>query len=214
MSPEFPEIITEPAPFEIRGHHLEVFVDLLQGGITPEEDAIAFGRVLQDRVQYAREHGATDLNLQSDPFTVVGHAYDVTGGTDLEAAQYREQYGKVLADFLDLLPDSRVKLIVSEPDRICGACVFGRHCSQKANDIPSQDDDRVALKAIETTAAHLGLSAELVQGTEMVSFSDAPPEQVPFLEIPAGALKQIISSGQIRDNLMEAWDEWFFGQVS
>jgi len=108
-------------PFEIRGHHLGSFADIssLQG--TPLDIATSI----------------VESHLEGHSLGPVKQAYsqDVIGTTLEEARGVKDKYLAAFNQYVDLEVDDPVVITVGERDSICRACVVGKHCLDRGDEL-------------------------------------------------------------------------------
>ena len=130
--------LASPETMNIRAHHAMTSLPVL-GDIAPAQAA---SNLLED---LKRQRGDYMLGPIAEPSfdNDEAYAYDVIGETRDEGIAYMLRYGAALRKFAALGDTAPVALVINEKDLICGACVFGRHCSE------STDSDKYAARILE-----------------------------------------------------------------
>ncbi len=186
-SPDHSKNIPEeqPAPFRIRGHHLDQYIYLIAGSETPESTALGQKKAA---LRYLK-HG-----LKDRIFDFVKYAVDVIGLTPWQARHFVRNQQTVFEEFLSLLPEHPIELVEGVRDEICNGCIYGFHCKVR---YPDERTDTVAIdgRGIDTffnKAKSLSLDEDIIFDSEKAKFSDTHPTNVRILKTSMATLKTVL----------------------
>lgn len=154
-------------PFEIRGHHIELFARLIGEPSTPQLLAQSMREMASN---YRGDTSSETVNLEilTNPENrgrqyYSAYGYDIVGETPEQADQFQANIEKTLSDFTSR-PDSALVKLTELPDAVCAGCIFGNHCSrQSAGQITH---DKFSIYVFKDMTADAGLMDSLGVVTE------------------------------------------------
>ena len=118
-------------PFVIRGHHLDVFIEVARGYMTPEDIASDDRNGREEDLKMTTK----DASLTQEQIVYIrqerAYARDVIGKTKKEAEAYEHKSTELFHKFLQLPDEHPVRIVVGQKDEICKTCTVGDHCSLK-----------------------------------------------------------------------------------
>lgn len=184
----------------IRGHHLEVFTELVNKNLTPQgiveyEFSMATGSnvVVADDVKERIKNGEIAREVEGS------YKYDLLGdATPEEVKKFQEKRLELYKDFNTMGDDTPVRLVVGQKDDLCNQCAIGSHCSGDFE----FDGDTDYVKAFTNVAARNNLEAQLVVRTEevFVRGKDGPIEAT-VVETNAAVLRTVLSGDALMDEV-------------
>ncbi len=172
---------TSVTPFEIRTHHLDSYMPIVQG-ISPQTLAIGERYIL------------SSWRSSTEP-TQRKYVHDVTGN---KIKQHAKDIYNVLQTFNKLDDDHPVAITIGQKDEICKTCYFGQHCSLNNQEEYGGSADAVNHESLDMNkflqkAKRQKLLDHIAITQEEVVFTDAPPKQVSRATTTARVVKKILS---------------------
>ncbi len=168
-------------PFEIRAHHLDSYLLVVQG-ISPQTLAIGEAEILE-------------LWLKGTDQAQKDYAYDRIGNNP---RGHMRAMQRVLEQFNNLPDDHPVAITIGQKDEICRTCYFGDHCSLRDQSEYGASSDAVNHETLDmdkflSKAKEKKLLDKITLTGEVVTFTDAPYHEVERATTTAGVVKEILT---------------------
>lgn len=190
-------------PFVIRGHHLDILIDIVRLYSSPEDLAMLYRNGREDeramtvpKNKKVSKEQIVYINQEKE------YAIDVIGTTKKEANLYEKKLTKVFGDFLELTNDHPVKVVIGQKDAICNTCMIGKHCLFKDqanyNAGESVSADGLYLNIFRYVAKKHNLESQITISEEIATFADAEPEKVTAILTNAGVVRQVLDDRSFR----------------
>ena len=168
-------------PFVIRGHHLDLLIDIARQYASPED--------LASELRNSREDERSMTLPQKKKRTE-------------EQILYVKQEREYAGDFLELPNDHPVKVVIGQKDEICKTCTVGEHClfkdQGKYNAGESVSADGFYVNIFSYVAQKNNLEADLRIEEEIATFIDAEPERVMAIFTSARVVKKVLEDRSFR----------------
>ena len=190
-------------PFVIRGHHLDLLIDIARQYASPEDLASELRNSREDE----RSMTLTQKKKRTEEQILYvkqerEYARDIIGKTRKEANLYEQKMTEILGDFLELPNDHPVKVVIGQKDEICKTCTVGEHClfkdQGKYNAGESVSADGFYVNIFRYVAQKNNLEADLRIEEEIATFIDAEPERVMAIFTSARVVKKVLEDRSFR----------------
>ncbi len=162
-------------PFIIRGHHLEIYKELIKWDQSGNDVTSWLARSVRRN------------NERMGAFYKMDIVADIVGRNETDADAYEKRLGGVLQRFKGLPDGDRVH-ILQRSDDICRACISGKHCGYYRI---ARADSSYMREFIEE-ANELGLESDIQRTLEDVDFTDEHTKSVMRIETSAGTVKRVL----------------------